>query len=65
MRFIGKVDGFVNDFNNDKLFQKQRIQVNYTADNIGKTLSLGTEDGLQISIPFDEILKVINKESKK
>lgn len=65
MRFIGKVDGFVNDFNNGKLFQKKRIQVNYTADNIGKTLSLGTEDGLQISIPFDEILKVINKESKK
>ena len=59
MRYIGNVNGFVNDFNNQKLFQKKKIQVNYTDDQMGKTLSLGA-DGIQFSIPFDEIFKIIN-----
>lgn len=39
--FVKVVDGFYNDFKNRELFNLKKIQVNYTSDRIGKTLSLG------------------------
>lgn len=62
MRFTGTVTGFRNDLKNKKIFQKTKFQVNYTSDFAGKTLSIAdTENEIQFSIPFDEILKIINK----
>ena len=62
MRFIGIVNGFSSDFKNNDLFRKTKLQVNYTSDHYGKTLSIGdTERGIQFSIPFDGILKEIMK----
>lgn len=61
MKYIGHVIGYMNDFNNKKLYQLKSIQVNYTDDeHYGKTLSLGC-DGIQFSIPFDELYKIINR----
>ena len=59
-RFIKYVFGYYNDYRNNKLFNLKKIQVNYTSDRIGKTLSLGViGEDIQISIPFDEIEKLI------
>lgn len=62
MRFCVKVDGIVNDYRNNELYRMKKIQVNYTSDGIGKTLSLGIAHDIQISIPFDAIIKMINDE---
>lgn len=64
MRFSTEIDGFYNDLSADGvLFQKEKIRVHYTADPIGKTLSVGSEKhNVQITIPFDKILSTINKE---
>ena len=62
IRFVKVVDGFYNDFKNRELFNLKKIQVNYTSDRIGKTLSLGVMgDDIQISIPFEEIEKLIRE----
>ena len=62
MRFVGTIQGFRNDHNNNDFFNITTFQVNYTADQKGKTLSLAdTETGIQFSIPFDGILKAINR----
>ena len=56
------VDGYFNDFNADgDIFQREMILVSYSADPIGKTLSIGSEKhNIQMTIPFDAILKMIN-----
>ena len=60
MKYIGHVNGIKNDFDNQKLLQPRRFQVNYTDDQAGKTFSIGA-DGIQFSIPFDELYKIINR----
>lgn len=70
MRFSGEVCGIVSKIDNqDKrkppTFEMKQICIDYTADNIGKTLSLSSiEDGIQISIPFDRMEKIIKKGGK-
>lgn len=62
MRGIWKVKGFYSDMNNNDIFNYTELQVNYTADSKGKTLSIGdTKRGIQLSIPFDAIYKEITK----
>lgn len=57
-RFHVTVEGLVTDFNNNELFQSKYIQVAYTSDKIGKTLSVN--DGTyMISIPFDGIERLL------
>lgn len=60
MRFLIYVDGIKSDFNNNDLFKPEKLQVNYMEDKIGKTLSIGN-GAIQFSIPFDAILKKIEK----
>lgn len=60
MRFLIYVDGIKSDFNNNDLFKPEKLQVNYTEDKIGKMLSIG-DGAIQFSIPFDAILKKIEK----
>ena len=70
MKYIGFVNGLVSNPSRlkflpnssllDPSIRKARIQVNYTSDKIGKTLSLGSiDDDIQISIPFDELIKIL------
>lgn len=70
MKYNGVIQGLVsnpsrlNFFENSSLvdpsIRKARIQVNYTSDKLGKTLSLGSlDDDIQISIPFDELIKIL------
>lgn len=56
------VNGYFNDFNADAdIFQRERIRVTYSANPIGKTLSIGSDDrNIQMTIPFDAILEMIN-----
>lgn len=60
-KFNVYVNGFFNDFGHDDLFQPEKIRVTYSADPIGKTLSIGSEKhNIQMTIPFDAILEMIN-----
>lgn len=61
-QFNTYVNGFFNDFNTDAdIFQREMIRVTYSADPIGKTLSIGSEKhNIQMTIPFDAILEMIN-----
>lgn len=60
-RFTALVDGFFNDFKGEPL-QKEKIQVDYSADKFGKTLSLASaKHDVQITIPFDQIIKLITE----
>ena len=52
-------DVILFNYNND-LFKPEKLQVNYTEDKIGKMLSIG-DGAIQFSIPFDAILKKIEK----
>lgn len=56
------VNGYFNDFNADAdIFQRERIRVTYSANPIGKTLSIGSDNrNIQMTIPFDAILEMIN-----
>lgn len=56
------VDGYFNDFNADgDIFQREMILVSYSADPIGKALSIGSDNhNIQMTIPFDAILEKIN-----
>ena len=66
MRFVGNIIGFCSDLSTGDVLRKRNIQVNYTSDFRGKTLSLGSiEDKVQITIPFDELSKLIEKEDKR
>lgn len=70
MKYTGVIQGLVSNpsrlkfLPNSKLLdpsiRKTRIQVNYTSDSIGKTLSLGSiDDDIQITIPYDELIKIL------
>ena len=65
-KFNGYINGFYNDLSADgDLFQQERILVIWSDDAIGKTLSLGSEKHhVQITIPFDKILEMINEGRK-
>ena len=56
------VNGYFNDFNADAdIFQRERIRVTYSANPIGKTLSISSDNrNIQMTIPFDAILEMIN-----
>lgn len=56
------VNGYFNDFNADAdIFQRERIRVTYSANPIGKTLSISSDNRkIQMTIPFDAILEMIN-----
>lgn len=56
------VRGFFSDFTNNDLFQKEMIQVNYSADPIGKTLSLASsKHNVQITVPFEVVEQLIRR----
>ena len=61
-QFNTYVNGFFNDFNTDAdIFQREMIRVTYSADPIGKTLSIGSDKhNIQMTITFDAILEMIN-----
>ena len=61
-QFNTYVNGYFNDFNADAdIFQREMIRVAYSADPIGKTLSIGSDNhNIQMTIPFDAILEKIN-----
>lgn len=70
MKYTGFINGLVSNpsklefFKNSSLvnpsIRNAKIQVNYTSDKLGKTLSLGSiDDDIQISIPFDELIKIL------
>ena len=61
-QFNTYVKGYFNDFSTDgDIFQKEMIRVAYSADPIGKTLSIGSDKhNIQMTIPFDAILEMIN-----
>ena len=56
------VNGYFNDFNADAdIFQREKIRVTYSANPIGKTLSISSDNRkIQMTIPFDAILEMIN-----
>ena len=64
MTFHGQVNGFFNDLSaGGDLFQQEKIQFWYTSDKLGKTFSLGSDKHkIQITVPFDEIEKIIRRE---
>lgn len=61
-QFNAYVNGYFNDFNADgDIFQREMILVSYSADPIGKALSIGSDKhNIQMTIPFDAILEKIN-----
>ena len=61
-QFNTYVNGYFNDFNTDAdIFQREKIRVSYSADPIGKALSIGSDNhNIQMTIPFDAILEKIN-----
>lgn len=68
MRFGGSIHGIVSKWSKDSktpTFEPKQIQVEYTSDLIGKTLSLGSkEDGILISVPYETIERMIKKGGK-
>lgn len=56
------VNGYFNDFNADAdIFQLERVRVTYSANPIGKTLTISADNrNIQMTIPFDAILEMIN-----
>lgn len=56
------VNGYFNDFNADAdIFQVERVRVTYSANPIGKTLTVSADNrNIQMTIPFDDILEMIN-----
>lgn len=70
MKYTGVIQGLVSNPSRlkflpnssllDPSIRKARIQVNYTSDSIGKSLSLGSlDDDIQITIPYDELIKIL------
>lgn len=61
-QFRTYVNGYFNDFNaGAEIFQRELILVTFSADPIGKTLSIGSDNhNIQMTIPFDAILEKIN-----
>lgn len=64
MRGTFKVKGFVSKgFAKDSVSSEYKtLQVNVTKDSRGCTVSIGSpEDDIQLTIPFDGILKELNR----
>lgn len=62
IRLCAEVNGFFNNWKTKELFQKDRIQINYTCDAKGETLSLASlNHEIQISIPVDSLLRDIER----
>ena len=60
IRLCARVNGFFHNVKTKELFQEDRIQINYTCDAKGETLSLTSlNHEIQISIPVDMLLKDI------
>lgn len=61
MRFSGDINGIWHNVKHG-VSKPNKFAVEYTADKIGKTLSIGNlETGDMFSIPFDELYKIITK----
>lgn len=61
MRFSGNIKGIWHNVKHG-VMQEHTFAVEYTADKIGKSLSIGNlETGDMFQIPFDELYKIINK----
>lgn len=59
MRYSGEVKGFRNDTLTLKM-KPCKFAIDYTADLIGKTLSItDMETNIQYTIPFDGLYKII------
>ena len=43
----------------------QPIAVRFTSDKVGETLSLGNDEDIQITVPFEVIDKMIQQERSK
>lgn len=64
MKYSGKIKGVCFNVNEGirGFLTKQSFEVHYTSDEFGKTLSIcDLETGEMISIPFDELYKIITK----
>ena len=60
MRFSGDIKGIWHNVNHG-VSKPQEFAIEYTADKIGKSLSIGNlETGDMFQIPFDELYKIIN-----
>lgn len=61
MRFSGYIKGVWCNIKHG-VMQEHTFTVDYTADKIGKSLSIGNlETGDMFTIPFDELYSIINK----
>lgn len=59
MKYRGEIQGLRADVLTGKI-EKVEFAIDYTADAIGKTLSIGDmETNIQYTIPFDELFKII------
>lgn len=59
MKFKGYINGI---WVNTKHVKPHKFFVQYTSDEIGKSLSIGNElTGEMFQIPFDELYKIITK----
>lgn len=59
MRLMKEVHGFVANVKTMSM-KKKKLQVRYTEDKHGKTLSIADEDlGLQFTVPFNEISEIL------
>lgn len=62
IRLCARVNGFFNNWKRKELFQKDKIQINYTCDEKGETLSLSSlRHEIQISIPAESLLRDIER----
>lgn len=62
IRLCATVTGFYNNWKAKKLFQRDEIQINYTCDDKGETLSLSSlSHEIQISIPVESLLRDIER----
>lgn len=59
MKYRGEIDGLWQE-SKTMTSKMKRFSIDYTADKIGKTLSIGDlETGIQYTIPFDALSKII------
>lgn len=62
IRLCARVNGFFHNVKTKKIFQEDRIQIDYTCDDMGETLSLASlNHKIQISIPADSLLRDIER----
>lgn len=66
MKASGEVFGIVSKWEAGKdslpTFEPKTVGVLYTEDELGKTLSIGSdEDGFMVSVPYEAVQKIIKK----